>query len=94
VKLLAMLLFGAMAARAQAVYGRPTILRNVGIDQKMGAQVPLDIPFADEAGQPVTLQKYLGKPDFGAGLLSMSVALQHGSEWAAAKREGLEDDGR
>jgi protein SCO1/2 len=61
-RLAAMLLCCAMAARAQATYGRPAILRNVGIDQKMGAQVPLDIPFTDEAGRPVTLQQYFGKP--------------------------------
>jgi protein SCO1/2 len=41
---------------------RPALLRSVGIDQKMGAQVPLDLPFDDESGNPVTLRKYLGKP--------------------------------
>src|SRR5262249_17368406 len=35
---------------------------NVGIDQKMGAQVPLDIPFNDESGRPVTLRHYTGTP--------------------------------
>ena len=28
----------------------------------MGAQVPLDLPFSDESGQPVTLRQYFGKP--------------------------------
>ena len=28
---------------------KPAALRNVGIDQKMGAQVPLDLPFTDES---------------------------------------------
>jgi len=37
-------------------------LQKVGIDQKMGAQVPLDLPFTDESGQPVTLRTYFGKP--------------------------------
>lgn len=41
---------------------RPTLLKNVGIDQKMGAQVPIELPFEDEAGRPVTLRQYLGKP--------------------------------
>jgi protein SCO1/2 len=41
---------------------RPALLRSVGIDQKMGAQVPADLPFNDEAGNRVTLRQYLGKP--------------------------------
>src|ERR1700684_1396989 len=42
--------------------GRPAVLRDVGIDQKAGAQVPLDLPFSDESGRAVTLRQYLGKP--------------------------------
>lgn len=41
---------------------RPALLRRVGIDQKMGAQVPIDVPFNDESGRQVTLRDYLGKP--------------------------------
>jgi protein SCO1 len=41
---------------------RPALLRSVGIDQKMGAQVPFDVPFNNESGRPVTLRHYLGKP--------------------------------
>jgi protein SCO1/2 len=41
---------------------RPALLRSVGIDQKMGAQIPLDLPFKDEAGRGVTLRQYFGKP--------------------------------
>jgi len=37
-------------------------LRNGGINQKMGAQIPLELPFADESGRPVTLGEYFGKP--------------------------------
>ena len=49
-------------AHAQ-IYGlAPAVLRNVGIEQKMGAQVPLDLPFNDESGRTVTLRQYLGKP--------------------------------
>ena len=44
------------------VYGRPKLLQNVGIDQKMGARIPLDLKFADELGRPVTIGRYLGKP--------------------------------
>lgn len=35
-------------------------LKEVGIDQKPNAQVPLDLEFSDEAGQPVTLRKFFG----------------------------------
>lgn len=41
---------------------KPAILRGIGIDQKMGAQVPLDLPFLDEAGREVRLGQYFGKP--------------------------------
>jgi protein SCO1/2 len=41
---------------------KPAALRNVGIEQKMGVQVPLDLPFADESGRPVVLRKYSGRP--------------------------------
>ncbi|MEM8962979.1 MAG: SCO family protein [Acidobacteriota bacterium] len=38
----------------------PGPLKEVGFDQNLGAQVPLDIPFVDEHGQPVMLADYLG----------------------------------
>src|SRR5580704_18642806 len=38
------------------------LLKTVGIDQKLGAQVPLDLQFTDESGQLVTLRQYFGKP--------------------------------
>ena len=44
------------------LYTRSPLLQKVGIDQKMGAQVPLDLTFDDESGNPVTLRQYLGKP--------------------------------
>ena len=47
--------------QAQAGW-RPALLRSVGIDQKMGAQVPLDLSFNDESGHAVTLRQYFGKP--------------------------------
>ncbi len=40
---------------------RPPVLREVGLDQKLGGQIPLDVAFRDEAGQAVTLQQYFGK---------------------------------
>ena len=35
-------------------------LKEVRIDQKPNAQLPLDTEFSDETGQPVTLRKYFG----------------------------------
>ncbi len=39
----------------------PPILKQVGIDQKLGGQVPLDLEFRDEAGKTVRLGDYFGK---------------------------------
>jgi len=41
--------------------GRPAPLREVAIDQRLDASVPLDLPFRDESGAPVTLARYFGK---------------------------------
>jgi protein SCO1/2 len=41
----------------------PPILQKVGIDQKLGAQVPLDVPFQNAKGEPVTLRKYFASDD-------------------------------
>jgi len=40
---------------------RPNPLKNVGIDQKLNSQVPLDLPFQDDAGRSVRLGDYFGK---------------------------------
>ncbi len=40
---------------------RPPGLQNVGIDQKLGAQVPLDAEFTDEQGRTVRLGDYFGR---------------------------------
>lgn len=40
---------------------RPEILNNIGIDQRLNQQIPLDLVFRDENGQSVTLQTYFGK---------------------------------
>jgi len=39
---------------------RPAILRDVAFDQRLGAEVPLDVVFRDETGATVTLRNYLG----------------------------------
>jgi protein SCO1 len=40
---------------------RPDLLRRVGFDQRLGAQVPLDLVFRDEHGRDVPLGAYFGK---------------------------------
>jgi len=57
---LALLLALAGTAGVRAETGLPPILREVGYDQRLGEQVPLDLPFRDEAGRTVTLRQYLG----------------------------------
>lgn len=39
----------------------PPVLRDVGIDQKLDNQVPLDLSFRDEAGNDVVLGNYFGQ---------------------------------
>src|SRR5690349_11743431 len=39
---------------------KPSILDQVGIDQRLNNQVPLDLMFNDENGQAVQLQQYFG----------------------------------
>ena len=55
----------------------PAGLVGVGIDQKLNAQVPLDLTFRDEFGQTVPLSRYFhGKArDSGAGLLPLPHAV-------------------
>lgn len=40
---------------------KPSILQNVGIDQHLNAQIPPDLNFLDEHGQPVQLRQYFGE---------------------------------
>lgn len=66
--LIAIALFAATAA-AQMNNGvmsppantRPPRLENVGIDQHLDAQVPPDLTFRDDTGQPVKLGDYFGR---------------------------------
>ena len=55
--------FGQIYGRPQVeVYAPSPLLQKIGINQKMGAQVPIDLPFTDEFGREVTLRRYLEKP--------------------------------
>jgi protein SCO1 len=40
---------------------RPELLKQVGIDQKLNEQIPLDLTFRDEHGQSVQLRNYFGQ---------------------------------
>jgi protein SCO1/2 len=40
---------------------RPELLRDVGLDQKLGSSIPLDLTFRDEHGHPVALSQFFGK---------------------------------
>jgi protein SCO1/2 len=40
---------------------RPPGLKHVGIEQRLNQQVPLDLAFQDETGQPVHLSNYFGQ---------------------------------
>ena len=46
--------------RGRPAGARPEVLDQVGIDQKLDAQVPLDLAFRDEAGRAVRLGDYFG----------------------------------
>lgn len=53
----ALLLGGSLHAQQ----GLPPALREVGFDQHLGEQLPLDIELRDEAGRPVRLGQYFGQ---------------------------------
>ena len=44
-----------------AASAKPGVLGRIGIDQKIGQQLPLDLPFTDETGRQVRLGDYFGK---------------------------------
>jgi protein SCO1 len=61
--MLVLLVMAAVPAGLRAEDPLPAILRDVGIDQRLNEQVPLDLVFRDEAGRTVRLGDYFdGKP--------------------------------
>lgn len=54
-------LMAAVPTPAPTSTSLPPLLRNVGIDQKLNNQVPLDLVFRDEAGNEVRLGRYFGE---------------------------------
>src|SRR5579859_6470111 len=75
-RFLALVLLGFLAVGAQAqlkndvpsggsvTSAKVDLLTQVGVDAKMGAQIPLDLKFRDENGRTVTLREYFksGRP--------------------------------
>ena len=53
-----LLLLGLLAASTAAQATKPALLNDVGIDQKLGAQIPADLTFTDETGKIVRLSDY------------------------------------
>lgn len=51
-------LYGARPELGSSTTGLPTALRDVKIEQKLDQQLPLDLVFKDESGQPVKLGQY------------------------------------
>ena len=58
----ALIIFTALPTRAQRLYPnqKPQLLTDVGIDQKLNDQVPLNLTFHDETGKTVRLSEYFG----------------------------------
>jgi len=54
-------LYGARPDSGAVVSGLPKALREVGIDQKLNEQLPLDLVFRNEKGESVRLGDYFGK---------------------------------
>lgn len=54
----------AQSALSQPRLAPTSLVDQIGVDQKLGAQVPLDLAFRDEAGNPVRLGDYFagGRP--------------------------------
>jgi protein SCO1/2 len=55
---LVLLVMAAIPASVRAEDGLPNIVRDVGIDQRLNEQVPLDLVFRDEEGRTVRLGDY------------------------------------
>jgi protein SCO1/2 len=61
VLLVAMTPASTAAAAPDGAAGRPPVLRDVGFDQRLGENVPLDLVLRDETGADVRLGRYFGE---------------------------------
>jgi protein SCO1 len=48
------------AVPGEAAQLQPAVLRQVGLDQRLGEFIPLDVPWRDETAAPVLLRDYFG----------------------------------
>jgi protein SCO1/2 len=55
--------------------GKPKILRDVGIDQRLNEQLPLDVSFRDETGRAVKIGDYFGSKPVVLALVYYSCPL-------------------
>jgi len=51
---------GGLAQPGEPATARPGVLGRIGIDQRIGERIPLDLPFVDESGREVRLGDYFG----------------------------------
>ena len=54
-------LYGPRQSNGSVATGLPKALQDVGLDQKLNQQLPLDLVFKDENGQEVKLGQFFGK---------------------------------
>lgn len=52
---------GGPARAGDPASAKPGVLGRIGVDQRIGQQVPLDLPFMDETGAQVRLGDFFGK---------------------------------
>ena len=52
---------GLAPAAVDPASAKPGLLGKIGLDQRIGESIPLDLPFIDDAGRPVALREYFGK---------------------------------
>ncbi len=57
----AIIIFAPSPSLAQSQNQKPRVLVDVGIDQKLNDQVPLNLTFRDEAGRTVQINEYFGE---------------------------------
>jgi protein SCO1 len=61
---------------------RPPLLQNVGIEQHLDAQVPPDLAFVDDVGNPVKLGDYFGRKPLILNLVYFNCTMLCGQELA------------
>lgn len=53
---------GNLLAHTEDHHGKPGMEPGIGIDEKLGNMIPLNLTFRDEEGKPVTLRQLINKP--------------------------------